>query len=57
MSDKDDAVLDKVDPSKRAFVGKIVKGTAFAAPIVASFSLDGLTIGDAKAQIFSNITQ
>lgn len=48
---KSDSVLDKVDPAKRSFVRKVVTGTAFVAPVVASFSLDGLTIGDARAGI------
>ncbi len=51
---KDDSVLDKVDPAKRAFVRKVVRGTAFVAPVVASFSLDGLTVGDAQAGRPSN---
>lgn len=45
----DDPVLDKVDPAKRSFVRKVVTGTAFAAPVIASFSMNGLGIGDAKA--------
>jgi hypothetical protein len=46
MTEKKDApILDKVDPGKRNFVRKVIKGTAFAVPVVASFSMDGLTIG------------
>lgn len=56
-ADESDPVLEKVDPAKRSFVRKLVKGTAFAAPVVASFSLDGLTIGDARAQVLSNGTE
>jgi len=55
-ADEADPILEKVDPAKRSFVRGIVNGTAFVAPVVASFSLDGLTIGDARAQILSNAT-
>ncbi len=54
--EKDDSVLGKVDPAKRSFVRKVVTGTAFVAPVVASFSLDGLTIGEARAGFDSNQT-
>lgn len=58
MSDgENDSVLDKVDPAKRSFVRKVVTGTAFVAPVVASFSIDGLTIGDAHAGRLSNVTE
>jgi hypothetical protein len=55
MSDKKDApILDKVDPGKRDFVRKVIKGTAFAVPVVASFSMDGLTIGGIRPAYASN---
>ncbi len=54
--EKDDSVLDKVDPAKRSFVRKVVMGTAFVAPVVASFSIDGLTISDAQAGKVDNQT-
>jgi hypothetical protein len=52
-----DPVLKKVDADKREFIGKLIGTTAFAAPIIASFSMKGLTVADANAQpIFSNFT-
>lgn len=43
--------LDSVDPSKRELLDQIARGAAFAAPIVASFAMDGLTISKAQAQV------
>ena len=48
--DVDPRVLEGVDDSKRDSLKKMVKGTAFAAPVVASFSLDGL-LNAAQAQV------
>jgi hypothetical protein len=49
-----ESVLDRVDPGKRAFLKKLVVGTAFVVPTVASFSMDGLSLYEAHAQV-SNI--
>jgi hypothetical protein len=55
--DKLDPILDQVDPEKRDFIKKVLVGTAFVAPIVASFSMDGLSLNEAYAQVLSsNIT-
>jgi len=51
-----DRLLEHVDPAKRLFLKSLVVGTAFVAPLVASFSLDGLSVYEAHAQIGSNIT-
>jgi hypothetical protein len=48
-------VLERVDPAKRAFLKKIVVGTAFVVPTVMSFSMDGLSGYEANAQV-SNLT-
>ena len=40
----EDRVLEKVDPDRRSFVRKVIIGTAFAAPVVSSFSMDELSI-------------
>ena len=40
--DKLDAVLGQVDPRKRAFLKKLIVGTAFAVPMVASYSVKDL---------------
>lgn len=49
-------VLERVDPEKRAFLKTIIVGTAFLAPTVVSFSMDGLSLYEANAQT-SNLTQ
>ena len=41
--------LDKVDPARRAALGKLVSGAAFAVPVVASFAMAGLTPTNAYA--------
>ena len=53
--DELERVLDRVDPQKRAFLKTLVVGTAFVVPTVASFSMDGLSLYEANAQV-SNIT-
>jgi hypothetical protein len=47
------AVLDKIDPEKREFIGKLVTTTAFVAPLVASFAMDNMTVGAAAASNLS----
>jgi hypothetical protein len=55
--EKLDRVLDEVDPDKREFLKKVLVGTAFTAPIVASFSMDALGPREAFAQAESpNVT-
>ena len=51
-----DQVLSRVGSSRRGFVRKAILGTAFTAPIVASFSMDGLAVGAARAGSVSNST-
>jgi hypothetical protein len=54
MSDakeKREQALDGVDESKRATLTRLLTGTAFVTPIVASFAMDGLTISKAQAQV------
>ena len=36
--------------AKRQTLSRLITGTAFVAPIVASFAMDGLTISKAQAQ-------
>jgi uncharacterized protein YjbI with pentapeptide repeats len=43
-------VLKLVDESRRSFLSKLILGSAFAAPSVASFSMSGLAVGEASAQ-------
>ncbi|HYV87180.1 MAG TPA: hypothetical protein VFA91_01285 [Candidatus Polarisedimenticolia bacterium] len=47
-------VLSKIDPEKRQFIGKLVRTTAFVAPLVASFAMDSINTS-AVATISSNI--
>ncbi len=53
--DELETVLDRVDPAKRAFLKKLVVGTAFVVPTVTSFSMDGLSTYQANAQA-SNVS-
>lgn len=43
-------VLNRVAMDRRDFVKKVVIGTAFAVPVVASFGMDSLTMTTAYAQ-------
>jgi len=54
--DKVDEVLERIDPAKRGFLKALVVGTAFVAPMVASFPMEGLSVYEAHAQGGSNIT-
>ena len=45
-----DAALADVDEAKRATLNRLITGTAFVVPIVASYAIDGLTISQAQAQ-------
>ncbi len=47
-------VLSKIDPEKRQFIGKMIRTTAFAAPLVASFAMDSINTS-AMATITSNV--
>ncbi len=48
------AVLDRVDKNRRGFVKKALIGTAFAAPLMASFRMDSLSVGSARACTVGN---
>jgi hypothetical protein len=48
--EKIDALLEKVDADKRATLKRLILGTAFVVPLIASFPIDGLTIDRALAQ-------
>jgi hypothetical protein len=47
---KNDQGLAGIDPAKRRTLTKLALGVAFVTPIVASFSMDGLTISKVHAQ-------
>jgi hypothetical protein len=44
-------ILGGVDQSRRDFLRKVIGGAAFAPPLIASFSLDGLSLTTADAQV------
>jgi len=50
-----DRILERVDPSRRDLVKRVLAGATFAAPFIATFSIDGLTASSAQATV-SNIT-
>jgi hypothetical protein len=53
MTEKDarvDEALDGLDQDKRDTLRRLVRGTTFAAPVVASFAMQGISINPAHAQ-------
>ena len=48
---KADLVLRDIDESKRRTLTRLVLGAAFVTPVVASFSIDGLTISKVHAAV------
>jgi hypothetical protein len=44
-----DRALESVDESRRSFMRKVVVTTAFTAPVVASFAIDGMMVSQASA--------
>jgi hypothetical protein len=48
-SKKKNEALDGLDASKRATLSRLATGAAFAAPVVASFTMQGLAIRPAHA--------
>ena len=53
-SNKGDKLLEKIDPERRSVVERILKTSAFAVPVIASFNLDGLTVSMAHANSLSD---
>ncbi len=43
-------LLNSLEESRRSFVSKLIRGTAFVVPGVASFSMSGLGLNEALAQ-------
>ena len=39
-----EALLSKIDPTKRAFIGKLLRTAVFATPVVASFAMDEMSV-------------
>jgi hypothetical protein len=44
-----DDVLARIEPGRREFIRKVIAGTAFAVPLMASFSMEGLALDPAEA--------
>jgi len=58
MDDKlDPKVLEKVDEAKRSSLRKIIIGSAFAIPVIASFTMSGLGVTEAYAGVTQNTTK
>ena len=49
--DKIDGLLQGVDPRKRALLKKLIVGTAFAVPMVASYSVKDLAFAQGSLTI------
>ena len=45
-----DEILSRVEPNRRGFLKRVLGGAAFAAPVLATFSLGALTSRPARAQ-------
>jgi hypothetical protein len=48
-----DGLLSQVAPSRRGFVKSVLAGAAFAAPVIASFSVESMEIASAGGQTLS----
>jgi hypothetical protein len=44
--------LSNLDPQKRETLRKLVRGTAFAIPVVASFSMNEVSLGEPRNSAF-----
>ena len=42
MADEFDEALERIEPDRRQFLKKLAVGTAFAAPVVSSFTMTGI---------------
>ena len=55
-ADRMERALETIDESRRAALRKLVVGAVFVAPVVASFAINGLTVGPAHAITTINST-
>jgi hypothetical protein len=53
--DVPETVLDRLDESRRSFVRKLIIAGPFVVPAVASFTMTGLSVTEAQAQV-PNVT-
>jgi hypothetical protein len=49
MSDANEEIFDKVGDDRRSFMKKMVVGTAFAVPVISTFSLTGMQASFAQS--------
>jgi hypothetical protein len=42
-----EALLARIDPAKRAFIGKLLRSAVFATPVVASFAMENMSVAEA----------
>jgi hypothetical protein len=54
MSANHKSILEHVPQARREFLRRLLAGSAFAAPVFATFSIDALTATSAQAQTFAN---
>jgi len=47
-------ILNHVEPSRRGFMKTVLAGAAFAAPVIATFSIEGLGVDTAYGQVSSS---
>jgi hypothetical protein len=47
--DRIEASLESIDEAKRRTLRAMIRGSAFAVPVVTSFAIDGLTVSPAMA--------
>lgn len=52
--DRMERALETVDEGKRAALRQLVAGAVFVAPVVASFAINGLLIGEAHSTIINS---
>lgn len=57
MSDENSRVFDLVDPARRGFLKSVLAGAAFAAPVIATFSVESLTANSVHAMGGPNTTR
>lgn len=51
-----DRALEGFDAGRRSFLRKVVLTTAFVAPLVSSFAIDGMLVSKALASNLSNFS-
>jgi hypothetical protein len=50
----EEKILGKVDENRRGFLKRVL-GASFAVPVIATFSMEALTVDSAHANLVSNV--